>query len=195
MPSRLLRRLDSVGAGRILRQSGVQFGTVQLRGRPIVSRVDGSVISIGDNVVLCSRSQDTALGVTTPVILRTLRSGALLSIGDDVGVSGAVICAARSVVIGNSVLIGSGVIICDTDFHAPHMSIGRRYAPLPDPADSDGVVIGDDCFIGARAMILKGVSVGAGSVVGAGSIVTKSVAPGSIVAGNPARAVRGVVDS
>ncbi|MBC2642715.1 MULTISPECIES: DapH/DapD/GlmU-related protein [unclassified Rhodococcus (in: high G+C Gram-positive bacteria)] len=160
-----------------------------------MSRFDRSVISLGDNVVLCSRSQDTALGVTTPVILRTLLPNALLSVGDDVGVSGAVVCAARSVVIGNSVLIGSGAIICDTDFHAPRMSDGRRYAPLPDPAESDGVVIGDECFIGARAMILKGVKVGAGSVVGAGSIVTKSVAPGSIVAGNPARVVGAVVDS
>lgn len=59
---------------------------------------------------------------------------------------------------------------------------GRRYRYAP-------VAIGDDCFIGARAMLMPGVRIGSGSIVGAGSVVTKSVPPGSVVAGNPARIV------
>ncbi|WP_375262443.1 acyltransferase [Palleronia sp.] len=50
--------------------------------------------------------------------------------------------------------------------------------------------IGRNCFIGGRAMILPGVEIGDGCIVGAGSVVAKSVPPGCIVAGNPARILR-----
>lgn len=51
------------------------------------------------------------------------------------------------------------------------------------------VVISEYAFIGIRAVILPGVTVGTGSIVGAGSVVTKDVPPGTVVAGNPAREV------
>lgn len=51
-------------------------------------------------------------------------------------------------------------------------------------------VIGNDVWIGNRAMILQGVTVGDGAVVGAGAVVTKDVSPYSVVAGNPAREIR-----
>jgi len=54
--------------------------------------------------------------------------------------------------------------------------------------------IGRNCFIGGRSLILPGVEIGDGSVVGAGAVVTKSVAPGSLVAGNPARILREKLD-
>jgi acetyltransferase-like isoleucine patch superfamily enzyme len=50
--------------------------------------------------------------------------------------------------------------------------------------------IGKDCFIGARSVILPGITIGDESIVGAGSIVTKDVPPRCIVAGNPAQIVR-----
>lgn len=50
--------------------------------------------------------------------------------------------------------------------------------------------IGPNCFIGGRAIVLPGLTVGAGSIVAAGAVVTKDVPPASIVAGNPARVIR-----
>lgn len=50
--------------------------------------------------------------------------------------------------------------------------------------------IGSNCFIGGRSLIMPGVEIGDGSIVAAGAIVTRSVPPGSIVAGNPARVIR-----
>ena len=52
------------------------------------------------------------------------------------------------------------------------------------------IVIEDGAWIGAGAIILPNVVVGARSVVGAGSVVTRSVPPGCVVAGNPARLLR-----
>ena len=52
------------------------------------------------------------------------------------------------------------------------------------------VRVGRWCFIGARSLILPGVDIGDGSIVAAGAVVTKSVPPGSMVAGNPARIIR-----
>lgn len=57
------------------------------------------------------------------------------------------------------------------------------------PVSSQGIIIGDDVWIGARAGIVDGVNIGNGAVIGMGSIVTKSVAAHSKVAGNPARLI------
>jgi acetyltransferase-like isoleucine patch superfamily enzyme len=50
--------------------------------------------------------------------------------------------------------------------------------------------VGRNCFIGGRSLILPGVEIGDGCVIGAGSVVTKSVPPGCIAAGNPAKVIR-----
>ena len=51
-------------------------------------------------------------------------------------------------------------------------------------------MIGDDVFVGMEALVLKGVTIGDGAVVGAGAVVTQDVPPRTVVAGNPAQAVR-----
>ena len=52
------------------------------------------------------------------------------------------------------------------------------------------ITIGDRVWIGCRAIILAGVTIGEGSVVAAGSVVTRDVPPGTLVAGNPAKVIR-----
>ncbi len=56
--------------------------------------------------------------------------------------------------------------------------------------DDQDIVVEDDVWIGARAIILKGVTIGKGSIVGAGAVVTKTIPPYSIVGGIPAKVLR-----
>ena len=49
--------------------------------------------------------------------------------------------------------------------------------------------IGENCFIGARSVIMPGVTIGDNCIVGAGSVVTKSIPPNTVVAGNPAKPI------
>lgn len=171
-----------------LRRLGVDFGSqLVLYRNPIVSAMTRGNISLGSRVILCSNSRNTALGVGRPVIFRTLAEIGRIKIGDDCGFSGTVICAAISVSVGARCLFGADTMIVDTDFH-PVDPTGRSAASISE-SRSEAVVIGDDVFVGARAVILKGVSVGEGAVIGAGSVITSNVPSFSVVAGNPARVI------
>ncbi|UAX91686.1 CatB-related O-acetyltransferase [Ensifer adhaerens] len=64
---------------------------------------------------------------------------------------------------------------------------GLNTQKLPDNLD---LIIGNDVWIGYRAIIKAGVTIGTGAVIGAGAIVTKDVAPYSVVAGSPARHIK-----
>lgn len=178
---------------RALRAAGISVGKgVSLIGGPIVSREGrSSSITIDDDVRLVSSSRWTALGAPTPIVLRTLSDGASIEIGARTGASGVQICAATSVKIGQRCLLGSGVRIFDTDFHYVD-AVPRAGLPIPQSSLRHAVMIEDDVFIGAGAMILKGVRIGRGAVVAAGSVVTRDVAQMTVVAGNPAAFVRRV---
>lgn len=146
----------------------------------------GASIQIGTRFVACSDPRHNSLGVFQRVTLKTCGHGARIVIGDDVGMSGCTISAAVSISIGNRVLLGSGCLITDNDAH-PIDPVRRLQG---EKGASRPVVIEDDVFVGARAIILKGVTIGQGSVVGAGSVVTSSIPAYSVAVGNPARRVR-----
>ena len=106
-----------------------------------------------------------------------------LVIGDRAFINyGVDIAATGLVAIGADCLIGTHVSIIDNAFHDV---VDRQQVPAPRP-----VVIGDNVWIGNRAIILPGVTIGEGAVVGAGSVVTRDVPARTVVAGNPARVVR-----
>jgi acetyltransferase-like isoleucine patch superfamily enzyme len=115
-----------------------------------------------------------------------------ISIGQNVyiGKSCCFQSANGEILIGSHVLFGPGVNIHGGN-HV-YNQVGRfMYDINAKSTDSDGVVvIEDDVWIGANAIILKSVKVGQGSIVSAGSVVTKNVEPYSIVGGNPAQLIK-----
>lgn len=92
-------------------------------------------------------------------------------------------------VIGNRVSIGPKVII----ILASHPNASHNRNAIP--SKPQRVVIGDDAWIGAGAIILNGVTIGNNAIVGAGSVVTHDVEPFTIVAGNPARVIKRLNDN
>ncbi len=58
------------------------------------------------------------------------------------------------------------------------------------PRTKGDVIIGNDVWIGAEALVMSGVRIGDGAVIGAGSVVTRDVPPYGVVAGNPARLIK-----
>lgn len=91
-----------------------------------------------------------------------------------------------TITIGNSVMIGPQVRISNGDH-----GFGDHTLPMYlQPFVSEEIIIEDDVWIGANAIVLKGVKIGQGAIVGAGAVVTKDVAPYSIVGGVPAKLIK-----
>lgn len=113
-------------------------------------------------------------------------------VGDDVllGSRPVLMAALSEIRIGSHVMFGPEVVVIGGGHNTK--VVGRFMKSVKEKSgDEDlGVVIEDDVWVGARAVILRGVRVGRGSIIGAGSVVTKGVPPYSIVAGNPAAVVR-----
>jgi len=175
-----------------LRSSGVSVSkTARFQGTPIISMEVDSVIIISDRCALCSVSEFTALGVNHPVVLRTLRPGAIIHIGADTGISGGTICSAISITIGTGCLFGANVTVVDTDFH-PINPNNRRYNNNPCDIKCAPVVIGDNVFLGTGSIVMKGVTIGKNSIIAAGAVVSRSIPPNSIAAGNPAVVVKSI---
>ena len=165
-------------------------GRIRIVGFPVIK--GRGVIRIGVGSDLRSKSWSTAMGVLQPCVLNALLEMSRIEIGKNCGMSGAVICAKESVVLGHNVQLGSGVVISDTDFHSMDYQVRGQEGDL-EAAQSAPVSIGDDCFIGARAIVLKGVTIGARSIVGAGAVVVRDVPADAVVAGNPARVIKTLV--
>ncbi len=91
--------------------------------------------------------------------------------------------------IGDQNMFGPDVYITDSNHR-----FESELAPSELPMDTGTVKIGNRCWIGAKAVILRNVELGDGCVVGAGAVVTRSVAPGAVVAGVPAAPLRRACD-
>lgn len=110
-----------------------------------------------------------------------------LFIGNHVSVNrNCLINAGGGVMIGDWVLIGPEVTI----YSQNHEFSRERFAPIAlAPDKRQAVTIGSGCWLGARSIVLPGVTLGDRTVVGAGAVVTNSTLPGTVVGGVPAREI------
>lgn len=149
---------------------------------------DQGEIKIGHYFHAQGNLKQNLFGIIQPVILQVGVS-AKLYIGENVGISGSTISATQKIVIGDNVLIGSGCVICDSDAHPLNPSERN----CPEKTNKLPVIIGDNVFIGARSIVLKGVTIGENSIIGAGSVVSKSIPDNVIAAGNPCKIIKNLI--
>lgn len=152
----------------------------------IITRKSSGIISLGDYVL--SSAQLYSL-----YDQGTIRVGNSSFLGEDTK-----IWALTEVQVGDRVLISHGVFICDSlthpiDAKIRHQQYMAKFGfafPTKIELAGEPIIIGDDVWIAANAIVLRGVTIGDRSIVAAGSVVTKDVPPNVIVAGNPSRIVR-----
>jgi acetyltransferase-like isoleucine patch superfamily enzyme len=137
-------------------------------------------VILGDNVTIAKFTTIQCTGV-----IRALGKG--LKIGNNSAVGAYSFLGAQGgITIGNDVIMGPRV-----SFHAENHIYEDTAVPIRLQGETRrGIVVEDDCWIGAGSIILDGVHIGMGSVVAAGSVVTKDVPAFSIVAGVPAHVIK-----
>ena len=130
-------------------------------------------LTIGNGVRIWSQIEKTRLSVF---------KNATMQIGSGTFINGARISAKHHVSIGKNCTIAPEVLIMDSDFHDLHDQTKEGI--------SEEVIIENNVWVANRAIILKGVRIGAHAVVAAGAVVTKDVEQFAVVGGNPARVIR-----
>ncbi|MBK7212887.1 MAG: acyltransferase [Bacteroidales bacterium] len=166
---------------KILYKSHISVGkTVTLGDHVEINALSKEGIKIGNNVSINNNSIIECTGV-----IRNLGEG--LVIGNNVGIAQNCFIQVRGKVrIGNDVIMGPGVSI----FSENH-NYTETDAPIHTQGETRiGVVIEDGCWLGTKAVILDGVTLGHDSIVAANAVVNKSFPPYSIVAGVPAKLIK-----
>jgi acetyltransferase-like isoleucine patch superfamily enzyme len=166
----------------------VQIGdSLRLVGRPIFDMAPDARVRIGSKVTMISLPEGNLAGLSKGCSIG-VEPGAKLTIGESCGFSGVSIYCALEISIGSHLTCGANVSIWDTDFHP--LDAEARRANDRAAIQRKPVVIGNDVFLGANVLVLKGARIGDRAVIGAGSVVTGNVPSDEIWAGNPARFVR-----
>lgn len=115
-----------------------------------------------------------------------------ISLGNDIyiGANAVFQSSYGKITIGDHVMFGPGVHIHGGNHKIREIGALLKYSTEKKEGEDGLVVIEDDCWIGANAIILANVTIGRGSIVGAGAIVTHSIPPYSIYTGAPALKLR-----
>ena len=154
-------------------------------------------------------------GVRTDIFLHWIQGNGRLIVGDDVLVDGkssfsfaaryvdhptldigdrtaighnCLFTVADRITIGRDCRLASDVVLFDSAGHASDPAARRTGAPAP-AEEVRPIEIADNVWIGRRAIVFPGVTIGQGSIVSAGAVVISDVPPNTVVAGNPARKI------
>lgn len=177
-PSRLL----FVGRNVVLRNRGlISFGRgVTLGDNVLIDGLSHEGVVIGDRVSIGPYTIIEATGV-----IRNLGKGCRIGTNSGIGAF-SFIGAAGGVVIGENVIMGQYV-----SFHSENHNFDRLDIPLRmQGVTRVGIVIEDDCWVGAKVTFLDGCHVGRGAVIAAGAVVRGHIPPYSVAAGVPAKVIR-----
>ena len=162
---------------------GAELGErLLIHGFPVLRRKNGGRILLADGVTINAALWSNPLNDGRRTVLHA-DGGAGIRIGQDAGLSSSRLVAYSGITVGPGTLIGAGCLICDSDMHEVPLGSPKKIRTAP-------IAIGKNVFIGANTTVLKGVSIGDGSVIGANSVVTSSIPAHSLAAGNPAKVVR-----
>lgn len=174
----------------VLKGNNVSFSSFRTGGIPYVMVARGGKMFLGENFAMNNGLTYNPIGCSQRCTFFVDR-GAVLKIGDNVGISQTALVAIDDITIADNVKIGGGVKIYTTDFHSLDPMMRKSKGDVKNRIKKP-VVIKENAFIGAHTIILKGVTVGENSIVGAGSVVTKDIPDNQIWAGNPARFIRNI---
>lgn len=166
----------------------VSFSSFRTNGIPYIMVARGGRFSLGKNFAMNNGIKGNPIGCYERCTFFVDRDSEII-IGDNVGISQAALIAHADITIGDNVKIGGGTCVYTSDFHSLNSELRQSGEDLKH-RKSAPVTIEHDAFIGARCIILKGVTIGENSIVGAGSVVTKSIPANEIWAGNPAKFIR-----
>lgn len=185
---RIRNRLSSYYNLLRLKMYGVKYGKhCVIHGKLYINLFPTAKLMIGDDLYFSSGWGINALCTNRRGMIYAT-DDAIITIGDNVGMSSTVLWAHKSITIGNHVKIGGNCILIDTDSHNKDYMVRR--GQYTDWGVAESIVVEDDAFIGMNCIILKGVTIGARSIIAAGSVVTKSIPADCIAGGNPAKVIK-----
>jgi acetyltransferase-like isoleucine patch superfamily enzyme len=169
----LLNKCFQYSRGFLLRRKFRSSGLIRCVGKVTINNYEGEIF-VGNRTCFYPEVKIALVkqvGFEKPI----LKIGSFSSIGDRTQIH----CGKR-VTIGNYVLIAWEVNIIENDYH----SAGAKIPGIKP------ITIDDEVWVGAKAIITKGVRIGKGAIIAAGSVVTKNVPPFTLVGGNPAKIIR-----
>jgi acetyltransferase-like isoleucine patch superfamily enzyme len=172
-----------------LKGNGVVFSTFRTHGVPMIDVKIGGKFTIGKNFRMNNGKYYNKIGRQQQSSF-VVAKGSFLSFGDNVGLSSSSFFCSQRISVGNNVMIGGNCVFYDTDFHSLNFLERRDGKVDEEKSKSLPVIIEDDVFIGAHSTILKGVTIGKGSIIGAASLVSKSIPPNEIWGGNPVNFIK-----
>ncbi len=172
----------------LMRLQGIKYGCgCHFFGIPIIARTGAGRITFGKGVVVNSSFLSNLVGLYQRTIIVAKKNGEI-HIGDHVGISGATIYSWEKITIGDYTRIGANVKIIDTDFHPVDPT--ERLNGNNTAAKTSPIQIGKNVFIGMNSIILKGTVIGDNCVVGAGAVVVGRYESNSVIVGNPASVIK-----